>query len=169
MLSFYEFLDLYFTILPEDVVGDTRETFVITYNGEYTTNGVPEECEGIVDVQMSQCLKEWDCKCQDVTNNTYFCVRKLSSQENSLYCQFDDVENFVEAYDLSTDPYQLLNLVKQNDTNQREKILSSLEEFRSIIEYSPVDANNSDTIFMYESMIKYVKRTWILLIQYFNI
>ena len=160
---------MYFPFFREDAVSDTRETFIITYNGEYSTNGVPEECEGIVDVQMSQCLKEWDCKCQDVTNNTYFCVRKLNIHENSLYCQFDDAENFVEAYDLSTDPYQLVNLVKKNDTTQREKIVSSLEKLRSMIEDSPVDANHSDTMFMYESMVNYVKRAWILLIQYFNI
>ena len=163
------FLDLYFPIFPEDVVSGVRETFVITYNGEYSTNGVPEECEGVVDAQMSQCTKEWECKCQDAANNTYFCVRKLNNHENTLYCQFDDEESFVEAYDLSTDPYQLLNLVKMNDTTQSQKITSSLEKFRSIIEDSPLNTKHSDTMFIYESMVQYVKRAWILLIKYFNI
>ena len=30
-------------------------------------------------------------------------------QENSLYCEFEDNENFVEFYDLNFDPFQLEN------------------------------------------------------------
>ena len=76
---------------------EERESFLISYHGEYSTNGVPEECEGIVDDQMSQCLGEWDCKCQDVANNTYFCIRKITQSENSIYCRFEDNENFIEV------------------------------------------------------------------------
>jgi len=54
---------------------------------------------------------KWDCKCQDSANNTYFCIRKLTDTENSIRCQFQDNEDFIEVYDLNEDPYQLNNLI----------------------------------------------------------
>lgn len=76
---------------------------------------------------LQLCLNDFGCKCQDAANNTYVCLRTLSPsgpnnlkknkvqekeeerEEDSLYCQFDDSENFVELYDLRVDPYQLKN------------------------------------------------------------
>ena len=31
-----------------------------------------------------------DCVCEDSKNNTYTCVRTMSSEQNLVYCQFDD-------------------------------------------------------------------------------
>ncbi|GKY90756.1 hypothetical protein MPSEU_000048500 [Mayamaea pseudoterrestris] len=46
----------------------------------------------------------------DALNNTYHCVRTIRNDAtNSMYCEFDDDENFVEYYDLATDPWQLDN------------------------------------------------------------
>lgn len=56
------------------------------------------------------CLKEFACRCQDASNNTYNCVRTLSPTEDSLYCLFFDKDHFVEYYDMDSDPYQLRNL-----------------------------------------------------------
>ncbi|XP_032784585.2 N-acetylglucosamine-6-sulfatase isoform X4 [Daphnia magna] len=61
------------------------------------------------------CLNDFGCKCQDAANNTYVCLRTLRptgnqhANEDSLYCQFDDLQAFVESYDLRLDPYQLNN------------------------------------------------------------
>eukprot|EP00756_Hemistasia_phaeocysticola_P012800 Hpha_TRINITY_DN1522_c0_g1::TRINITY_DN1522_c0_g1_i1::g.57137::m.57137/K01137/GNS; N-acetylglucosamine-6-sulfatase len=45
----------------------------------------------------------------DNKNNTYACVRTLSTSENSIYCEFNDPEGHKELYDLSIDPYNLNN------------------------------------------------------------
>ena len=90
---------------------------------------------------MSQCRKEWDCKCQDVANNTYSCLRKLDTKEDSIICFFDDDEYFVEAYDLSQDPYQLTNLISgEEDSNMfhHEKVIESLQKIKRVIENYPV-------------------------------
>ena len=55
------------------------------------------------------CLAEFACKCQDAANNSYSCFRSVSAVEDSIYCQFNDAEDFVEYYDLRRDPYQLTN------------------------------------------------------------
>jgi N-acetylglucosamine-6-sulfatase len=46
----------------------------------------------------------------DSKNNTYRCLRTMNATENSIYCEFDDAEHFVEYYDLSVDPYNVVNL-----------------------------------------------------------
>ena len=46
----------------------------------------------------------------DSKNNTYRCLRTINATENSIYCEFDDPENFVEYYDLNADPYNIVNL-----------------------------------------------------------
>ena len=88
---------------------------------------------------MSQCRLEWDCKCQDVANNTYYCVRKLDQRDNSIFCQFDDEEQFVEAYDLNEDPYQLTNIYLRNsmaNRNQQKEIIESLKKVKSFMKDS---------------------------------
>ena len=75
------------------------------------------DCEGLVDNQMSQCRLEWDCKCQDVANNTYLCVRQFTEEVNTIVCQFMDNEDFMEAYDLNKDPYQLNNEIVRGNSN----------------------------------------------------
>lgn len=37
-------------------------------------------------------------------------MRKLGAADDLLYCEFDDAEQFAEAYDLRSDPYQLRNV-----------------------------------------------------------
>ena len=55
------------------------------------------------------------CKCEDSFNNTYACVRTLTSTQNSLFCNFADDEESKEAYDLQVDPFQLHNQVYDED------------------------------------------------------
>ena len=105
---------------------------MVSYHGEFSTSGVPEECEGIVDDQMSQCLGEWNCKCQDSANNTYFCIRKLAQDENSIYCQFLDNEEFIEVYDLNEDPYQLNNLIFDDADTRKFTSNQVVRELRNV-------------------------------------
>ena len=71
---------------------------------------VDSSCLDLEDSQMSTCMPDYGCKCQNSYNNTWFCVRKLNMDENSISCQFDDEEEFIETYDLNEDPYQLNNI-----------------------------------------------------------
>ena len=58
------------------------------------------------------------CKCEDSFNNTYACVRTLTSTQNSLFCNFADNEESKEAYDLQVDPFQLHNQVYYVDEDR---------------------------------------------------
>ena len=155
-----------------EVINGVREHFIVTYSGEYSTVGVPEECEGIVDAQMSQCRREWDCKCQDVANNTYYCVRKINTEDNSIICHFDDDDNFIEAYDLNLDPYQLNNLLygdAENEIIHHEKILESLDKIKSVVKDLPIGDWYSNSNFLYKSMSQYLRNAWVNFIKYFII
>ena len=147
----------------------TRESFLVTYSGEYSTVGVPFECKGIVDVQMSQCRAEWDCKCQDVANNTYYCIRTIDDTENSIFCEFDDEEGFIEAYDLSEDPYQLNNIMIEPNADskiRREYIIESLEDIRNVAQGVSEKLTYAKTGIGYTSMMQYMKQLVFNVIRY---
>ncbi|XP_024083872.1 N-acetylglucosamine-6-sulfatase-like isoform X2 [Cimex lectularius] len=84
-------------------------SFLIEYQGERSL-AQNVECPNL-DVGVSECFKEVQCKCQDAANNTYNCIRSFGQNSDTVYCQFFDNENFEEAYDLLKDPYQLKNAV----------------------------------------------------------
>ena len=59
--------------------------------------------------------KKRDVSPCDGRNNTYKCIRTLYEHttdifNNTIYCEFDDAEKFVEFYNLDNDPYNLHNL-----------------------------------------------------------
>lgn len=35
-------------------------------------------------------MKEMACKCQDAVNNTFSCIRRISSNFNNIFCIFED-------------------------------------------------------------------------------
>ena len=37
-------------------------------------------------------------------------MRTINSTENSIYCEFDDPEGFIEYYDIASDPFNAVNL-----------------------------------------------------------
>ena len=47
------------------------------------------------------------------TWHLHSCTRTLTEVENTMFCSFNDNENFLELYDLNQDPYQLYNMVSQ--------------------------------------------------------
>ena len=154
------------------ILETTRESFLVTYSGEYSTVGVPLECKGIVDVQMSQCRAEWDCKCQDVANNTYYCVRTIDATENSIFCQFDDDEGFIEAYDLNEDPYQLNNIYLEPNADskiRREYIIKSLEEIQNFAQGVSEKLTQAKTGLGYTSMIQFMKQLVFNVIHYMGL
>ena len=103
---------------------DLRKDFLVSYHGRGT----------------AQCGNFWDCPAAkpfspdyhmgDWTNNTYHCVRTMSTDENSIYCRFLDDERFVEYYDIATDPWQLQNEYTSLSVDQRIRYERRLEELR---------------------------------------
>lgn len=85
-------------------------TFLVEYRGE--SNGQNDLCWN--DPFVSECYPESACKCRDMRNNTYVCVRHFSNYKNDIYCRFEDTEDFAELYDIRQDPYELENLARPN-------------------------------------------------------
>ncbi|XP_033225479.1 N-acetylglucosamine-6-sulfatase-like isoform X2 [Belonocnema kinseyi] len=85
-------------------------TLLIEYKGENSEGRSNSGCPTDSDPNLAQCSKEFACKCQDVTNNTFSCIRRISKNFNNIFCVFEDNESYVEAYDFTQDPYQLKNL-----------------------------------------------------------
>ena len=46
--------------------------------------------------------------------------------ENTMYCEFDDSENFKEYYDLNADPYNLKNIYAEQTTAKKEALAKEL-------------------------------------------
>lgn len=88
---------------------EEERRFLVEYSGE-GGEGVDKGCPQWNTGEFSWCKVEFDCKCQDTFNNTYTCLRSFSNGGESMYCKFEDNEDFEEFYDLTEDPYQLDNL-----------------------------------------------------------
>ena len=56
--------------------------------------------------------------------------RTILENENTQYCEFDDDVNFVELYDLDSDPYQLFNVAPQMTQEEREEYSERLDKLR---------------------------------------
>jgi N-acetylglucosamine-6-sulfatase len=104
-----------------------RSDFLVSYHGE----GAPP-CGWYSEADSGwyfQCPRPDIVHGGDSWNNTYHCVRTLSSEENSIYCEFLDDENFVEFYDMNDDQWQLTN--KQLNQFQKRIYRRRLAELKS--------------------------------------
>ncbi|KAH8418996.1 hypothetical protein KR222_011869, partial [Zaprionus bogoriensis] len=97
---------------PPRVELSSPRALLIEYWGEGNEHTYNPACPGQPSDRLAQCTPDADCHCQDAWNNTYSCVRDFRYQLDRIYCEFEDTENFVEAYDLAVDPYQLRNSVE---------------------------------------------------------
>ena len=119
-------------ILPTNVSGggigpdyagiEGRTNFLVEYFGEGASGTSSQSCSSQLHndlASLAECDAALDCKCQDSRNNTYACIRSYG-QEDSLFCKFDDSENFLEMYSLAQDRYQLTNIagLLQNETKE---------------------------------------------------
>uniref|UniRef100_A0A670IUX3 N-acetylglucosamine-6-sulfatase n=1 Tax=Podarcis muralis TaxID=64176 RepID=A0A670IUX3_PODMU len=109
-----------------------RSDFLVEYTGEGHTHQDPH-CPAL-GPGVSQCFP--DCVCEDAFNNTYACVRTLSPI-NLQYCEFADAQNFVEVYNLTSDPHQLFNVVKTVDPSQLEQMNQRLIKLQACSGISP--------------------------------
>ncbi|KAI8125419.1 hypothetical protein FF38_06472 [Lucilia cuprina] len=101
-----------------------RRSLLVQHFGEGNLNTYKPECPWSRTDLLAECTVEAACHCQDSWNNTYSCIRHFGYQTNRLYCEFQDNEGFVEAYEIDQDPYQMHNMVK--DMLPIERALYSL-------------------------------------------
>lgn len=88
-----------------------RTKLLIEYWGEGNEVTYSPECPWKKSEKLMGCTKDAACHCQDSWNNTYSCIRHIEEQNTDyLYCEFRDQQNFVEAYNLMEDPYQIENI-----------------------------------------------------------
>mmetsp|Transcript_465 Transcript_465/g.1306 ORF Transcript_465/g.1306 Transcript_465/m.1306 type:complete len:285 (+) Transcript_465:880-1734(+) len=101
-----------------------RKDMLIAYNGE----GAQTSCG------LSKCPFPWDepLRNPDAGNNTYRCVRTYDNVdqggEDSIYCKFQDDEDFVEYYDINANPWQLNNDVGTLTAAEKLSYEARLEE-----------------------------------------
>ncbi|KAK3728850.1 hypothetical protein QZH41_020225 [Actinostola sp. cb2023] len=100
-----------------------REDFLVQHVGEghEKVDGCPKLTPGF------ECCKP-NCVCEDSWNNTYSCVRTLSSSQDLMFCEFQDKESFIEFYNLKNDPHQLSNIAKKVDRRVLAAQRKRLEE-----------------------------------------
>lgn len=103
-----------------------RQAFLVEYSGEGSAGTSSASCAGQLHDDLdhlSECSAQFGCKCQDSRNNTYTCLRTIG-QENTMFCQFEDNNQFLEMYNLAQDPEQLTNLASliSDDTKGYYKV-----------------------------------------------
>ncbi|XP_015117296.1 N-acetylglucosamine-6-sulfatase [Diachasma alloeum] len=108
-------------------ISDDRSV-LIEYRGEHSIGSPNSGCPSDDDFNLSHCNKNLGCKCQDVTNNTYACVRRFSEKHNNIFCIFEDDTKYIEAYDLNADPFQMSNIGYSMNKGRRYRFRKRLKE-----------------------------------------
>ncbi|XP_043277079.1 N-acetylglucosamine-6-sulfatase-like [Venturia canescens] len=103
-------------------------TLLVEYKGEKSKTRPQTGCPSDGDLNLSYCSSEFACKCEDVWNNTYACIRRVSPHHNNIFCIFEDDEKYVEAYDLHEDRYQLDNIGYTMKRNRRHRFRRRLKD-----------------------------------------
>ncbi|NP_001153351.1 glucosamine (N-acetyl)-6-sulfatase precursor [Nasonia vitripennis] len=95
-------------------------TVLIEYKGERSTTVQNTGCPADdADLNLSQCDKNFACKCQDVANNTFTCVRRVATHYDNVFCLFAEDDEFVESYDILHDEFQMDNIGPDMNRGQR--------------------------------------------------
>ncbi|KAJ3651733.1 hypothetical protein Zmor_017752 [Zophobas morio] len=87
------------------------KNILVEYWGEADSSSIDPQCPWSFDNELSQCVLDAWCKCQDSRNNTYSCLVALSDHSKFKFCVFEG--GFIEAYNLVEDPHEMHNLKLQ--------------------------------------------------------
>ncbi|XP_050576983.1 N-acetylglucosamine-6-sulfatase-like [Bombus affinis] len=128
-------------ILPKD------RTLLIEYRGE-KSKGIPSSgCPSDYDPNLTLCSKDMACKCQDAANNTFSCIRRVSPKFNNIFCIFEDDKHYIEAYNITTDKYQLENIGYTMKRHHRYRLRKSLKRM-SICKNEDCIVTNMENIYV---------------------
>ncbi|XP_014228915.1 N-acetylglucosamine-6-sulfatase-like [Trichogramma pretiosum] len=103
-------------------------TVLVEYKGEKSESKQSTGCPSDNDINLSHCSKDYSCKCQDVANNTYSCVRRVTKDEDNVFCVFKDNEDFVEFYDMLKDEFQMNNMRVSMGSRKRHRFRNRLKK-----------------------------------------
>ncbi|XP_077541600.1 N-acetylglucosamine-6-sulfatase-like isoform X2 [Haemaphysalis longicornis] len=84
-----------------------RHAFLVEYSGE---GEVHDKSQCHAPYGVAGCDPAVQCECEDSWNNTYLCTRQIMNDVNTKLCEFKDNEGFMEAYNLTWDPFEIQNL-----------------------------------------------------------
>lgn len=137
-----------------------RRQILIEYWGEGTAETTfADGCDWSANDRLAGCSAAFACHCEDSWNNSYACIREMSDGGNSvnyLFCQFQDnevkektklrqfrrdylgfflllLQQFVEAYDLRVDPYEMDNLAFSMLPSEQAWWSRQLDELKSCV------------------------------------
>ncbi|XP_057664094.1 N-acetylglucosamine-6-sulfatase-like [Diorhabda carinulata] len=111
--------------LFEEQSGPFNKTILIEYTG--IANPRHDDRCPWNDPNLSGCSPERWCKCNDARNNTYTCVVERTESQGFKFCSFKDDEHFIEAYDLTEDPFELKNMANELNSGTKQHYLSIIE------------------------------------------
>ncbi|XP_032691117.1 N-acetylglucosamine-6-sulfatase-like isoform X4 [Odontomachus brunneus] len=131
--------------LPED------RTLLIEYRGERSRHRSSSGCPSDWDLNVTLCVREMACKCQDAANNTFSCIRRVSPSFNNIFCVFEDDQEFIEAYDLNVDEYQMTNIGYTMKKGLRHKFRKRLNRMTACREADCILAQLTTTKTDYEA------------------
>lgn len=107
------------SFLPSRGNSASRQDFLVSYHGE-----------GSAPCNLLHCPPPSVYHGGDSYNNTFQCLRSISVDEDSMYCEFVDDEGFHEYYDLTTDEWQLHNQYKDLSEDRKWKYESRLTKLK---------------------------------------
>ncbi|XP_050075402.1 N-acetylglucosamine-6-sulfatase-like [Anopheles maculipalpis] len=119
--------------LSSDRTDIIERQILVEYWGEGTVETYNPLCPWSAEDRLQLCTVDAACHCQDAWNNTFTCVRHLAHDVNFIYCEFKDDQNFVEAYDISNDLYQMDNIGYEILPSVRAKYSLALQNLSACV------------------------------------
>ncbi|KAK3783048.1 hypothetical protein RRG08_018880 [Elysia crispata] len=101
-----------------------RSTVLVEYYGEEEAK--EPECPKLSNQHLKGCSKMYHCVCEDAKNNTYGCIRYENAKQSFKFCEFQDVSNTIEVYDLNGDPNEMNNIAKTAPPELLSKLTDKL-------------------------------------------
>ncbi|PVD33907.1 hypothetical protein C0Q70_05169 [Pomacea canaliculata] len=101
-----------------------RPNVLVEYSGEEKVSIAG--CPQWQNQRLFNCNPLAHCVCEDAWNNTFSCIRATVDSAIYKYCEFKDNQNFVELYELISDPFELTNLASTAAPNLKETLKQQL-------------------------------------------